>query len=78
MSLLMKVPGLARARRALERRACAAWQVDRARLTGLAAIANRTLRVTVMVIRGVIMHRLEVLAAALTYYTVFAMVPKGT
>lgn len=75
MSVLRKVPGVARVQGAFRARAMAAWGMDRTNLGGWAAAANRTLRILVMVIRGIIQHRLEVLAAALTYYTVFAIVP---
>jgi membrane protein len=75
MSVLRKVPGVGRVQAAFGARARAAWGMDRTNLEGWAAATNRTLRILVMVIRGIVRHRLEVLAAALTYYTVFAIVP---
>jgi membrane protein len=75
VSALMRVPGVARVRRAVEARARAAWSADRARMAGAAALGNQVFRIAVMAVRGIIAHRLELLAAALTYYTVFAIVP---
>jgi len=75
MSVLAKVPGVARVQRAFGARAQAAWGMDRTNLGGWAAATNRTLRILIMVIRGIVRHRLDLLAAALTYYTAFAIVP---
>jgi uncharacterized BrkB/YihY/UPF0761 family membrane protein len=42
---------------------------------GLAAFGNRAFRIGFHTVRGIMAHRLGLQAAALTYYTVFAMVP---
>ena len=75
MSWLMNVPPFARARRALKGRADRVWSRDRALLRGLAAFGNRTFRIAIHTIRGIVAHRIGLHAAALTYYTVFALVP---
>jgi membrane protein len=75
VSWLLNVPPIARARRALQARANAVWSRDRAPLRGFPALANRTFRIAIHTIRGLVAHRLGLQAAALTYYTVFAMVP---
>ena len=75
MSWLMNVPPIARAVRALEARAHDVWSRDRSSLRGLAAFGNRAFRIGFHTVRGIMAHRLGLQAAALTYYTVFAMVP---
>ena len=75
MSWLMNVPPIARARRALKGRADRVWSRDRALLRGLAAFGNRTFRIAIHTIRGIVAHRIGLHAAALTYYTLFALVP---
>jgi membrane protein len=75
MSWLMRVPPIARARRALEERAHEVWSRDRTPLHGLPALANRSFRIVIHTLRGIVAHRLGLQAAALTYYTVFALVP---
>ena len=63
------------ARDGIRARAHDVWRRDRARLKGGRALANRILRIVVFTIRGVSVHRLGLQAAALTYYTVFSLVP---
>jgi len=63
------------ARDAIATRARNVWRRDRASLRGFQALTNRILRVAVMAIRGIWAHRLGLQAAALTYYTVFSLVP---
>jgi membrane protein len=75
MSWLMNVPPIARARRVLKGRADRVWSCDRALLCGLAAFGNRTFRIAIHTVRGIVSHRIGLHAAALTYYTVFALVP---
>jgi len=75
MSWLKNVPPIARALNALQRRARRVWSRDRSSLRGVAAIANRAFRIAILTVRGVVTHRLGLQAAALTYYTVFAIVP---
>jgi membrane protein len=64
-----------RARASVRTRARVIWSCDRTRLRGLAALRNRVARVAVWTVRGILCHRLSLQAAALTYYTVFAIVP---
>jgi membrane protein len=75
MSWLKNVPPIARALRALQRRAQLVWSRDRSSLRGAAAFGNRAFRVAILAVRGIVAHRLGLQAAALTYYTVFAMIP---
>jgi membrane protein len=75
MSWLMNVPPFARGLRAVQARAHAVWSRDRATLRGFPAIANRAFRIVILAVRGILKHRIGLQAAALTYYTVFAMVP---
>ena len=51
------------------------WRRDRAPLRGGKALTNRVLRVAIISLRGIWAHRLGLQAAALTYYTVFSLVP---
>jgi membrane protein len=75
MSWVLNVPAFARVGRAVRKRSAGVWSRDRAELHGLPAFANRTARVAVLVGRGVLAHRLALQGSALTYYTVFAIVP---
>ena len=75
MSWLRNVPPVARALRAVERRAQVVWSRDRASLRGAAAFGNRAFRIAILAVRGIVTHRIGLQAAALTYFTVFAMVP---
>jgi membrane protein len=75
MSWLRNVPPVARALRAIDRRAQEVWSRDRSSLRGAAAVGNRTFRIAIVAARGIVAHRLGLQAAALTYYTVFAVVP---
>jgi membrane protein len=69
------MPVVDRVRAALAARARAVWGRDRASLGWLPALGNRLARVAILVGRGIVVHRLGLLAAALTYFTVFAIVP---
>ena len=71
----MNIPPIARARRALGARAHAVWSLDRSQLRGFRALRVRAFRIAILTVRGVYAHRLGLQAAALTYYTVFAIVP---
>jgi membrane protein len=64
-----------RARGVIAARAGAVWRRDRAGLRGLPALGNRLARVAILVVRGVVVHRVSMLAAALTYFTVFSIIP---
>jgi membrane protein len=64
-----------RARRAFVRVARQTWNHDRRRLPPVARTWNRVARVTVWTVWGWSRHGLAVRAAALTYYTVFSIVP---
>jgi membrane protein len=75
MSWLLNLPPVARVRRVVEARANAVWSRDRAPLHGLPAFGNRAFRIVIHTVRGILAHRIGLQAAALTYYTVFAMVP---
>jgi membrane protein len=75
MSWLRNVPPIARALRAIERRAHLVWSRDRSSLRGAAAVGNRAFRIAIVAARGIVAHRIGLQAAALTYYTVFAVVP---
>lgn len=75
MSWLKNVPPIARILRAIERRAQLVWSRDRSSLRGFAALENRAFRIGILTVRGIVAHRLGLLAAALTYYTAFAIVP---
>ncbi len=75
MSWLKNVPPIARVLRAIDRRAQVVWSRDRSSLRGFAAFGNRAFRIAILTVRGVVSHRLGLLAAALTYYTAFAIVP---
>ena len=53
----------------------AIWSCDRTRLGRAAAFGNRVLRIIVASLRGLSVHLVGVHAAALTFYTVFSIVP---
>jgi YihY family inner membrane protein len=63
------------ARDAIETRALDVWRRDRASLRGWSAFKLRLLRIAIASVRGVSVHQLGFQAAALTYYTVFSLVP---
>ena len=63
------------ARAAIQARTRDVWSRDRASLRGWSAFENRVLRIAIAAGRGVSAHRLGLQAAALTYYTVFSLVP---
>ena len=75
MSWLKNVPPIARVLRALERRAQLVWSRDRSSLRGGAAFRLRAFRIAILTVRGIVSHRLGLQAAALTYYTVFSIIP---
>jgi membrane protein len=66
---------LAGAKAAVRRYARDVWACDRAALGGWPALRNRGLRIGIWTVRGVFAHKLSLHAAALTYYTVFSIVP---
>jgi membrane protein len=66
---------LARARAALGRYTLEVWGRDRAAMRGWRRPWNRALRVVIWTARGALRDRLSLQAAALTYYTVFSIVP---
>jgi membrane protein len=51
------------------------WGRDRAALGGWSALWTRLARITTWSIRGVLVHKLSLQAAALAYYTLFSIVP---
>jgi len=51
------------------------WHTDRSTLRGWRALGNRVARIAVASAVGVVRHHLSSRAAALTYYTVFSVVP---
>jgi membrane protein len=75
MSWLTRIPGLAHAHAAVTARVRSVWSGDRAPLRGFSALGSRLLRVGILVVRGLVAHRLGMLAAALTFFTVFSMIP---
>jgi membrane protein len=66
---------LARAAVGARRYAHAVWARDRAAMGGWEALRNRLLRIAIWTVRGIYTHRLSLEAAALTYYTIFSLVP---
>ncbi len=62
-------------RDAVETRAREAWSRDRASLRGWGGFRQRVVRIAIATVRGVSVHELGFQAAALTYYTVFSLVP---
>jgi uncharacterized BrkB/YihY/UPF0761 family membrane protein len=75
MSWLKRIPGLARVHGTVASAAQAVWARDRTRLRGLRALGNRAFRMAILVARGIVVHRLVLLAGALTFFTVFSIVP---
>jgi membrane protein len=75
MSLVMHVPAVARAARAVRRRSDSVWSRDRASLRGLSALWTRVARVVVLSVRGLFAHQIALQSAGLTYFSVFAIVP---
>ena len=63
------------ARAAIQTYAQDVWRRDRAPLRGWSSFKNRFLRIATAAARGVSVHQLGFQAAALTYYTVFSLVP---
>src|SRR5262245_10314546 len=68
-------PTLDRLRAALRARVSAVWARDRAELRGARALGNRLARIAILVVRGIVAHKVKLLLAALTFYTVFSIVP---
>ncbi|MFL5305542.1 MAG: YihY/virulence factor BrkB family protein [Polyangia bacterium] len=66
---------IARAGAALRKLRREAWQTDRTQLGPGAAFANRLVRSLTWTARGLVRDRLSTRAAALTYYTIFSLVP---
>jgi membrane protein len=60
---------------ALRTRARNLWRCDRAPLRGGRSVAVRAARIAIFTARGISIHQLGFQAAALTYYTVFSLVP---
>jgi membrane protein len=75
MSLVMHVPALARATKTVQERAGTLWSRDRATMRALPALWTRVARVVVLTVRGMFTHQVALLSAALTYFSVFAIVP---
>jgi len=75
MSFLRRLPGIATVSHFVSQRALAAWSRDRAQLGPLRSLGNRLFRMAILVVRGVVAHRLGMLAASLTFFTVFSIVP---
>ena len=75
MSWLKRIPGVAPIHRAVSAAARSVWARDRAPLRGLRALAVRVFRIAILVVRGIVVHRLALLAAALTFFTVFSIIP---
>ncbi len=66
---------LQQARRAFRQSLRAVWARDRRPFHRLARLRNRTGRLIIWTVWGLFRHRLSSRAAALTYYTVFSVVP---
>jgi membrane protein len=75
MSWLARVPGVSRVYRGVANRAEAVWSRDRTQLRGFRSLGHRLFRLAILVVRGVVAHRLGLLAAALTFFLVFSIVP---
>ena len=75
MSWLSRIPGLSHAHAAITARVSSVWSGDRGPLRGFRALATRLLRIGILVVRGLVAHRLGMLAAALTFFTVFSIIP---
>jgi len=65
----------ARLRGAVRARVLSLWSRDLVPLRAPHAFVLRVARVATLVVRGIIAHQVKLLAAALTYYTVFSIVP---
>jgi membrane protein len=72
---LKRIPGVAPVHRAVSGAARSVWVRDRAPLRGPRALAVRAFRIAILVVRGIVVHRLALLAAALTFFTVFSIIP---
>ncbi len=66
---------IARAQGAVRKGLRDVWQTDRTQLGPGAALVNRVARSLTWTVRGVLRDRLSTRAAALTYYTIFSVVP---
>ena len=64
-----------RLRGAVRARVLSLWSRDLVPLRAPHAFVLRVARVATLVVRGIIAHQVKLLAAALTYYTVFSIVP---
>jgi membrane protein len=75
MSWLRRIPGIASVSRFVGERAQAVWSRDRSQLGFFRALGNRLFRIAILVGRGFVVHRITMLAASLTFFTVFSIVP---
>ena len=60
---------------AVRRYAVEVWGRDRAALVGWPALRTRVARIVTWTVRGVVVNKLNLRAAALAYYTMFSIVP---
>jgi membrane protein len=75
MAFLGRLPGLAALKRGVRRGARSLWSRDRAELRGHRALVTRLGRMAILVTRGVVVHRVGMMAASLTFFTVFSIIP---
>jgi membrane protein len=75
MSFLRRIPGVSKVSRFVSERALAAWSRDRAQLGFFRSAGNRIIRMAILIVRGIVAHRVSMLAASLTFFTVFSVVP---
>ena len=75
MSFLRRIPGVSKVSRFVSDRALAAWSCDRAQLGFFRSLGNRIVRMAILIVRGVVAHRIGMLAASLTFFTVFSVIP---
>jgi membrane protein len=75
VSFLRRIPGVSKVSRFVSDRALAAWSRDRTQLGFFRSLGNRIVRMAILIVRGVVAHRLGMLAASLTFFTVFSVVP---
>jgi len=75
MSWLKRIPGVAPVHGAVSAAARSVWARDRAPLPRARALGVRVFRIAILVVRGIVVHRLALLAAALTFFTVFSIIP---
>src|SRR5262252_7919430 len=75
MSWVKRMPGVAHVSRALAAASSAAWSRDRAGVRGVRALGIRVFRMAILVVRGIVVHRVGLLAAALTFFTIFSIIP---